>query len=421
MQKKRKVVGPAIVGNIVEYYDFGVYAVYAVVISNVFFPAVMPDHLRILYTFSIFAMGFFMRPLGGIFFGYIGDKFGRKASLTISILGMAFCTFGIGLLPGYETIGVLAPLLLILMRMFQGLCVGGEGAAVAIFILEHTEGYRPGLMGSIVMASNMVGTLLATFVAIIIKKFFGDETMYWRYAFFLGGFIGLIGLYMRYSLSETPAFEAKKKNNQLLKNPLKEAFRTHWKSMLLVLFLGGTTSAVAYTIRGYLTAFFTEVMFYPREDALFLTSIALFCMIVFMPLFGIVADKMGYRKFFFTVCYTVIFTIIPVFMLIANPIENIGYVMLGILLLSALASAICAPAYPYAIKSFEVELRFSGVASSWNLGNALLGGTTPAICVYFTEVMHTPIAPAFYLIVVSLALIIVKYWTTRGHKPHVER
>jgi len=416
--KKRNVVGSAIVGNIVEYYDFGLFAVYASIIGKLFFPDTGSDLNQTLLAFSVFAVGFFMRPLGGIFFGYIGDKYGRKGSLTISILGMAFSTFAIGILPEYSQVGVLAPILLVLIRMFQGLCVGGEGAAVAIFVLEHTEGYRPGLMGSLVMASNMVGTLLATFVAIIIAKFLGLETEYWRYAFFLGGFIGLIGLYMRFSLNETPAFIEKKSSNKLVKNPLKEAFRTHWKSMFLVLFLGGTTSAVAYTIRAYLNVFFLQVMGYAREDTLFLTSMALFCMIVFMPFFGIVADKVGYRKFFFTVCYTVIVTIIPIFMLLAHTSEHIGLVMLGILLLGALSAAICAPAYPYAIKSFEVELRFSGVATSWNAGNALLGGTTPAIATFLTDQTGSPIAPAFYLIAVAMALIIVKYYTTHGTHKH---
>jgi MHS family proline/betaine transporter-like MFS transporter len=208
--KKRKIVGPAIVGNIVEYYDFGLFAVYAHTIGALFFPASDP-FMQTLLAFGTFAVGFFMRPLGGVVFGYIGDKLGRKVSLTISILGMALCTFLIGILPTYHHIGIAAPFLLLIIRLFQGLCVGGEGAGVAIFVLEHTEGYRPGFMGSIVMASNMVGTLLAVFVGIFINHFchVGDC---WRYAFILGGLTGLIGLYLRYQLNETPGFVARKKS-----------------------------------------------------------------------------------------------------------------------------------------------------------------------------------------------------------------
>lgn len=405
--KKRKIVGSAIIGNIVEYYDFGLYVVFAAKIGELFFPNYGGEIMQTLLAFSVFAVGFLMRPLGGIFFGYIGDKVGRKTALTISILGMAFCTFLIGILPSYEQIGIASTVILILIRLFQGLCVGGEGAAVAIFVLEHLEGYRPGLIGSIVMASNMVGTLFAFFVGIIIQHFCPDGGC-WRFAFYLGGFVGLIGLYMRHSLNETPAFIKSKAMNKSHKHPLWMAITTHWRSMLLVLFLGGSTSAVAYTIRGYLATFFNKIMHYTAEEGLYFSSISLIMMIVCTPAFGVAADKIGYRKFFLIVCYAVIATALPIYMLMANPYHNVGLVILGVSLLGMIAAAMCAPAYPYAIKSFEVELRFSGVASSWNLGVALMGGSTPAISLLLTEKFGTPIAPAFYLMGVAISLIFIK-------------
>ena len=410
--KKRKIVGPAIVGNIVEYYDFGLYAVYAATIGHLFFPSGDPV-IETLYAFTLFAVGFLMRPLGGIFFGYIGDKLGRKTSLTISILGMAACTFIIGILPGYETIGIIAPIILVLVRLFQGLCVGGEGAGVAIFVLEHLEGYRPGLIGSIVMASNMVGTLLAFLVGIMINHFCGDGSC-WRYAFVIGGLMGLVGLYMRHQLDETPHFIEKQKGQKIVKHPIVEAFKTHWPRMLVVLLVGGSTSAVAYTIRGYLNVFLNKVMGYEAEEAMYFTFLALLVMVILLPLFGTLADKIGYRKFLYYVCYAIIITIIPTYGLIANTEHNVISVIVGLIILGTLAAAICAPAYPYSIKAFEVELRFSGVAFSWNLGVAILGGTTPAISTYLSS-HYSYTAPAYYLVGVAALFILVSFMT-RKHK-----
>ena len=359
-------------------------------------------------------MGFLARPLGGIVFGHIGDRFGRKVSLTISIVGMALCTFFIGILPGYDQIGMAAPVMLVVMRLFQGLCVGGEGAGTAIFVLEHLEGYRPGLIGSVVMASNMVGTLLATFTGILINHFFGDNEASWRYGFIFGSMLGVVGLYMRYHVTETPVFEERKNANKILRTPLFDVISKYWQRMLVVMFIGGTTSAVAYTIRGYFRSFFSEVMHYNTNEALYFTLMGLFVMIVFMPLFGLIADKTSYRKFMYVICFIIIILALPSYMLVANEAKDVGMVFLGILIMGLMAAAICAPAYPYAIRAFEVELRFSGVAFSWNLGHAMFGGTTPAISLYISD-SYGATAPAYYLMAIAFAFIMISF-LTRRHK-----
>ena len=408
---KRKIIGSAIVGNIVEYYDFGIYAAFAPLIGKLFFPE-SDQVTQVLYSLIVFAMGFLARPLGGIVFGHIGDKMGRKVSLTISIVGMALCTFFIGILPSYEQIGVVAPAMLVMMRLFQGLCVGGEGAGTAIFVLEHLEGYRPGLIGSVVMASNMVGTLLATFTGILIHHFFGDNEASWRYGFIFGSMLGVVGLYMRYHVNESPVFEERRNANKIVRTPLFDVIIKYWPRMLVVMFIGGTTSAVAYTIRGYFRSFFSEVMHYSTHDALYFTLVGLFVIVIFLPLFGLIADKTSYRKFMYVICFVVIILALPSYMLVANEAKNPGMVLLGILLMGLMAAAICAPAYPYAIRAFEVELRFSGVAFSWNLGHAMFGGTTPAISLYIAN-QYGPIAPAYYLMGISFAFIVVSFLTRR--------
>ncbi len=409
--KKRKIVGSALVGNIVEYYDFGIYAVYAKTIAVLYFP--MTDHFtQILLTLSVFAIGFLMRPIGGMIFGHIGDVFGRKTALTLSIVLMAFCTMAIGFLPSYDTIGILAPILLVVIRLVQGICVGGESAGSAIFILEHLEGYKPGLVGSVVMASNMMGTLLANFVGIIILHFFGDNDFAWRYGFFLGGIMGLTGLYMRFNVSETPVFQARKDENLTVKSPLLNVVQKSWRRLLVVCFLGGVTAALAYTVRGYFNVFFEVNLNYSAKDARHLTSFALFVMIIVMPFFGVLADKIGYRKFLYITCYVIIITVIPIFMLIVNADHCIPKVLFAVFLFAMLASAICAPAYPYAINAFAPELRYSGVAVSWNTGIALFGGTTPAISQFLSGKVGV-YAPAYYIVAMCVGFIIISFLTRR--------
>lgn len=407
--KKRKIVGSAIVGNIVEYYDFGIYAVFASTIGSLFFPN-FSKFAQILLTFSIFALGFFMRPLGGMIFGHIGDKLGRRTALTLSIVGMAFCTLMIAILPDYASIGIAAPILLMLIRLVQGVCVGGEGAGSAIFILEHLNGYRPGLIGSIVMASNMLGTLLAYFVGFITLEYFGPS--FWRFGFFLGALMGLSGLYLRFQLSETPIFQNTKEENLIESRPLIKAFKSHWQRMLVVAFLGAVTSVIAYMIRAFLKTYLKDFLGYSSEESLTFTLLALFIMIITMPFFGIISDKTGYRRFILFMCFVTIVSAVPVFTMIANAGDQYRIILLAISILSLIASAICAPAYQYAISAFSPELRYSGVAFSWNAGIAIFGGTTAAISTYLVN-LFGPIAPAYYMIAIAIAFIVISYLTRK--------
>lgn len=193
-----------------------------------------------------------------------------------------------------------------------------------------------------------------------------------------------------------------------------QALRTHLPGMIVVMFLGGLTSAVAYTIRGYLNIFFLEVMHYDKVDALYLTSFALFVMIVFLPVFGLLADKVGYRRFMYIICAIIFLIILPCYIMLAHQEKYVIDVFIGLIGLGILAAGVCAPAYAYAIKSFEVELRFSGVAFSWNLGLALMGGTTPMISRYLFETI-SKVAPAYYLMGLALPYILVSVVTSSKH------
>ena len=393
---KKKIVSSAIIGNIVEYYDFGIYAVFAEIIGRLYFPN-FDEYIQLIFSFAIFAIGFLMRPLGGVFFGHIGDIFGRKIALTISIIGMAISTICIGIMPIYSQIGILAPILLTLIRMFQGLCIGGEGAGSAIFIIEHFEEKKVGLIGSIIMASNITGTLLALIVGIIIDYLFTIDNFTWRYGFFFGGIMGLIGLYMRKHTKETPVFEGMKNKRKMTKLPIMVVLCEKWQNILIIGAFASVATSNTYMLRGFFNVYFAEIIGFPKEDALYLVAFALMVVILVLPLFGYLADKIGYKKYIYTVIIIFIIFIVPIFKLIINNYNNIENIYISLVLFGALVASLVAPYYPFAIKFFNPELRYSGIALSWNIGNALFGGTTPIISTFLVMNIGNQ-APAYYLL-----------------------
>ena len=409
---KRRIIGSIVLGNIVEYYDFGIYAVYVTMIGELYFPESTP-FLRTLAAFTVFAVGFLMRPLGGIIFGHIGDRMGRKKAITISIIGMAFCTISIGLLPAYETMGIYAAILLVLLRLCQGICVGGEGTGSAIFLLEHLN-TQPGLLGAVLMASNVVGNLLAQCVALIIEYYFGYNEYSWRFAFVLGGMFGIIAFYMRKHINETKAFRDVKSKKKIEKAPLLTVIGEEPQQLLIAVSVGAIIAALGYSIRAYFNTLFREVLGYSHVTELKLTSFTLIFTIGLMPFLGILSDRVGYYAFLRTVCRLVVLLIIPIYMMITSKIMYL--VIPGLMLFSIFAAGVMSPAYPYVIKCFSAENRYSGVAFGLNTGIAIFGGTTPLISRALSEKL--PYAPSFYLCGIAVCFLLVAKFTRRSQKTY---
>ena len=404
---KKKIISSAIIGNIVEYYDFGIYAVFAEIIGKLFFPN-FSEYIQLMFSFAIFAIGFFMRPLGGVVFGHIGDIFGRKIALTISIVGMGMSTLCIGIMPGYAQIGVLAPILLTIIRMFQGLCIGGEGAGSAIFIIEHFEEKKVGLIGSIIMASNIAGTLLALIVGISIDYFITIDDFTWRYGFLLGGIMGFVGLYMRKKTTETPVFQEMKLKGKMTKLPIMVVLKEKWQNILIIASFASVATSSTYMLRGFFNVYFTEIINLPKNDSLYIVAFALTTVIIALPFFGYLADRIGYKKYIYSVIFVFIVLILPIFKNIIDNFNDIKSIYFSIFFLGILVASIVAPYYPFAIKFFNPELRYSGIALSWNMGNALFGGTTPIISTFLVMKIGY-VAPAYYLMFTAGLFLVTSF------------
>jgi len=406
MNKRRSIFLSAISGNVLEYYDFTVYAVFSLAIGQAFFPS-GSQVIQTLSSLSVFAVGFIMRPIGGIIFGFIADKYGRRVSLIISMLGMTMTTFTIGLIPGYSDIGYGAPILLVMMRLIQGLCISGEGAGAAIFILEHYQNLRPGFTAGIVHASNIAGTLLASFVGIILEQLFPELEFAWRFAFILGGIMGIIGFYFRLRVSETPIFEMLAEKKRTLKMPFMHVIRSSWPAMLITCCLGGSASSLVYIIKTYINIFYYEVLGFDKTTALIYLSYSSVIMMLTMPLSGYISDHVGRFKMIIIASITIVIAATPAFMLLAS--LEIWKQIVALTTIAMLGGFIAGTAYIFIISLFSAEERFTGVAFSYNLGVALFGGTSAVISRWLVEVTHLYHAPAFYVMITSLLFLAMAY------------
>lgn len=410
--KQRKFVFfSAISGNILEYYDFTVYAVFVGVIGKTFFPAIS-EVAQVLSSLAVFAMGFITRPIGGIVFGYIGDKYGRRIALITSMTGMTLTTFGMCFLPGFNEIGLYAPLLLVILRLFQGLCISGEGAGAAIFVLEHFGNLRSGLVAGLVNGSNIAGTLIAYFVGLGINHYCECDPQSWRYAFLLGGIMGLLGAYLRIKTQETPIFKILAKKKQIHNAPFMRVVQRSWHFMMLTACVGGIASAVVYLVKTYVNVFYSNVMNYDNKTSLLFSLYASFVLMVCMPMAGAISDYIGRDKMLKYGCILSIIFTLPAMNLMASDIFALK--IAGLTSLGLLAGLVSGAAYIFVISLFRPQERFTGVSFSYNLGVAMFGGTSPMISRWLVEETGIALAPSFYIIFVSIMFLSVMYIMRRN-------
>lgn len=386
----RKVLLSAIIGNGLEFYDFALFGAFSVTFSTLFFSEDSVSSL--VKTLSIFALAFFVRPLGSIFFGYLGDRFGRKKALSYSIVFMGLFTFLIGCLPLYKDVNYLAPLLLLGCRLGQGFCLGGENNGSSIFLLEHLKARR-GFAGALILTGGAIGTILATGLSAIANLPEMPEWA-WRIPFICGILIGLLGNYIRHSIDETPEFISTKEKNER-KAPLLFVLTHYPKPFLCAIGIGGMNGVLAYTLVVYLNVYLSTVVNYSLASALFSSCVGLIIFGSVAPLIGHIADKIGERKVMSTGCLLTFCASPFLFYLLQQ--KSISSVLAAIFLSALMMGSFNAPTNALLQRLFPTEVRYTGIALGYAVGIALLGGTQPLICTYLIERTQDPLSPALYL------------------------
>ena len=290
-----RAVSGAAIGNTVEWFDFAIYGFLATYIADKFFPP-GDETAALLNTFAIFAAAFFMRPLGGFFFGPLGDRIGRQRVLALVILLMSASTFAIGLVPSYDTIGVLAPLLLLFLRCLQGFSAGGEYGSGACFLAEYASDKHRGFVVSFLVWSVVVGFLLGSMTVTGLETVLSESAMDsygWRIPFLIAGVLGAVGLYIRLRLGDTPEFEALRDEGEVASSPLKEAVTTSWRPILQIVGLVVIHNVGFYIVFTFLPSYFTKTLGFTKTDAFVSITVASLVAMVLIPPLGALSDRIG--------------------------------------------------------------------------------------------------------------------------------
>ncbi|MEU4143878.1 glycine betaine/L-proline transporter ProP [Streptomyces parvulus] len=400
----RRAVKAAALGNAMEWFDFGVYSYIAVTLGKVFFPSGNPT-AQLLSTFGAFAAAFLVRPLGGLVFGPLGDRVGRQKVLALTMIMMAAGTFAIGLIPSYATIGVLAPVLLLVARLVQGFSTGGEYAGASTFIAEYAPDKRRGFLGSWLEFGTLAGYIggagLVTLMTALLSD--GDLTSWgWRIPFLIAGPMGIVGLYLRMRLEETPAFAAEmaKAEKTRPKVPLREMVTGQWRALLLCVGLVLVFNVTDYMLLSYMPSYLTSELEYDETHGLLVVLAVMALMMVVQPFAGALTDRVGRRPVIAAGCAGFLLLSVPALLLIREGsliAVGLGMAALGLLLVCFTASM------PAALPAlFPTRVRYGSLSIGFNVSVSLFGGTTPLVVTALIGATGDMMMPAYYMMAAAV-------------------
>ena len=420
----RKAVRGAAIGNTVEWYDFAIYGFLATFIADQFFPS-GDETAALLSTFAVFAAAFFMRPLGGFFFGPLGDRIGRQRVLALVILLMSGSTFAIGLVPSYDSIGVLAPLLLLFLRCVQGFSAGGEYGSGACFLAEYASDKHRGFVVSFLVWSVVVGFLLGSLTVTGLETVLSESAMDsygWRIPFLIAGVLGVVGLYIRLRLGDTPDFERLRDEGDVAESPLKEALTTSWRPILQIAGLVVIHNVGFYVVFTFLPSYFTKTLEFTKTNAFVSITIASLVALILIPPLGALSDRIGRKPLLITGAVGFAVFAYPLFLLL-----NTGSLAAAIAAhagLAAIESVFVSASLAAGAELFATRVRSSGYSIGYNVSVAIFGGTAPYVATWLVDRTGNEIAPAFYVIaaaIISLATVLTMRETAGQPLRHAVR
>lgn len=396
-------------GVVLEWFDYGLYGAFAPIISKIFFPRQDPV-VSILLTLIVFGVGFVARPIGSIVFGYVGDKYGRKVSLSWTIFIMAAATFSIGLIPSYAAIGVAAPIILTLCRLVQGLSAGGEWGSATAFLVEYASENRRGFYGSFQQNLAVVGLMFGSLIGFFLTSSLPTEALYswgWRVPFFMGIVLGYVGWYVRTKLDDTPSFVKIEESHEVQGNPL--AASLHKSNIVPIIQTMGLSlgwNAAFYIIMSFMSTYTNTFLKLPLKLALLASVFTSIFLIILMPMMGHLSDKIGRKPVLITACLGFIVTTYPVFEFMSD--GSFIKVLLGGFVLALFMAMFSGTAVAFIAEIFKTEVRTSSLVG-YNIMAALSGGMGPFFATYIIKVTGSNSSPAFYvigLIIISLVTIL---------------
>ncbi|MFF9396083.1 MFS transporter [Streptomyces griseoluteus] len=420
----KRAVGASALGNCMEWFDFGVYSYLAATLGKVFFPGASPG-AQVISSFATFAAAFVVRPLGGLVFGPLGDRLGRQKVLATTMIMMAIGTFAIGVIPGYSTIGIAAPILLLVARMVQGFSTGGEYGGATTFVAEYSPDRRRGFLSSWLDFGTFVGYALGSALVTVLNLLLSDAEMLswgWRIPFLIAGPLGVIGLYMRLKLEESPAFQQqmdeheKSLAQESAGSEFKDIIKRHWKALLICMGLVLLYNVTNYMVTGYLPTYQTETLGRSSSSADVLVLIGMVWIVILITFLGRLSDRIGRRPLYGWAALAMIVLAVPAFLLIK--MEGTWAPILGVLILSTLLACFAAPSAATLPALFPTAVRYAAMGIGFNFAVAAFGGTTPLVTAALVDITGDDLMPAYYLMLAGvIGLITVKFLPESAQVP----
>lgn len=396
-----RMIAAGALGNLLEWYDFAAYGFLASVFAQNFFPSSNP-FVGLISAFGIFAASFLMRPLGAVIFGHMGDRYGRQRALYVSAGMMTISTVAIGLLPTYAHIGALAPVLLLVLRLLQGVSIGGEYTTAAIFLGENTHPRRRGFVTSFAGMGATGGTLLGSAVGALTASLLTSEQLVewgWRLPFLAGVILGGFTLFLRGSMDEGHAPAAAHGEA-----PLVEAFRLEWRNILRSVALNAMLGAGFYLVFVYLTTYMHQVDGLPERQALQINTLSMVVLLVCVFIFSTLTDVVGRKVVVVSGLVGLLLFSWPLFLLLSS--GDAFQAQLGQMGFAVLIAAYAGPMPIVLVEMFDHRTRCSALSVSYNLSMGIAGGTAPMVAVYLVNRTHDDMAPAIYLMVLAAISLI---------------
>lgn len=402
VRKLRKVLLATGIGHFVEWFDFGLYGTLAAIIGVQFFQAESPA-VALLSSFAVFGAGFIMRPLGGLYFGSLGDRIGRQKVLATVILLTSGATFVMGLLPTFSQIGIAATVLLVITRLIQGFAAGGESSGATTFLAEYAPTARRGYFTCWIDNFGFMAFVAGSGLVFLLTATLGEATMSdwgWRIPFLIAGPLGLVGLYLRKHLEDTPEFLEMVKSGKTEASPLRTAVTTAWGALLFCVGFVVIKAVGHWTLQTFMPSYLSTELHYSKLDSYAITTVGLFAIAVMVPFMGYLSDKFGRKPLMLAGCAGFILFTYPAMMVMAR--GDMLSAVLAMLLLGAFIAAFDGACSAAMAELFPTSIRYGGMAIAYNVAVAFFGGITPWFSAYLMTATGNPFSPAYYVMGAAL-------------------
>jgi MFS family permease len=420
------IIGASSVGTLIEWYDFYLYGVLAVFFSKHFFSPALDPNVAYIASLFVFWTGFLVRPFGAIVFGHLGDLIGRKFTFMLTLLLMGASTFVVGLLPGYDSIGTLAPILLVAMRVLQGLALGGEYGGAATYIAEHSPDGKRGLYTSWIQTTATMGIVLALAVILICRQGFGEQTFGdwgWRVPFLISAILVILSIYIRLKLEESPLYARLKSQGKASHNPALESFSSgkNWGLILFALF-GATApeGVVWYTGQFYALFYMTAVLKINYVTVYIIMMVALTLGAPFFIVFGALSDRVGRRNIMTIGFALAVITYWPVFTWMGTFKDNPVILTILVFYMVILVTMVYGPIAAFLVELFPARIRYTSMSLPYHVGNGVFGGLVPAAGASIAALTGVALSGLFYPMAIAAVGVVVSLSFLREPTHHIK-